>query len=257
MYADYFSKKKIGKTGVGRTLRILGNGQSLNSVYLNCEDEIDYMVVNRHVLVDNYIILKPKYYVLADPFFFSHEKGLDILRQLDAKTTWDMTLFIPYGRKSVKRWKTFFHNNKIEVKTYNSLIFRGYKSISYYLYKQQVSMPRVQNVLVASIMLGLQMEYNKIELYGVEHSWTKYLTVGDDNLVYLENPHIYDKGKVPPKPIKEIQHEEEFPMWFALECYMYMFKSYSIIEDYVKSAGLKTKIINKTSGSFIDAFKRE
>ena len=84
----------------------------------------------------------------------------------------------------------------------------------------------------------------------------KNLTVGDDNLVYLNNPHSYDKDIVRPKPFKEIQHAEEFPMWHVLECYMYMFKSYSIISDYINDHGISVEIINKTPGSFIDAFKR-
>ena len=33
-------------------------------------------------------------------------------------------------------------------------------------------MPVVQNVLVASIMLGILFKYSNIELYGVEHTWT-------------------------------------------------------------------------------------
>ena len=100
------------------------------------------------------------------------------------------------------------------------------------------------------------MKYTTIELYGVEHSWTKYLFVGDDNLVYLDNPHSYDKVKTPPKPFKDIQYKEDFPMWHVLECYMYMFKSYSIIKDYLNSNKIGTKIINKTPNSFIDSFDR-
>ena len=167
-----------------------------------------------------------------------------------------MSLFMPYGRRSHQKYNSEFKGGNVVLKTYNAFNFQGYDKAAYYLYKKQLAMPLVQNVLVAAIMLGLQMEYDVVELYGVEHSWTKHLFVGDDNIVYLDNPHFFDKEKSVPKPIKEIQHTDDFPMWLALECYMKMFKSYSIIRDYVNKTNLQTKIINKTPESFIDAFVR-
>ena len=38
------------------------------------------MVVNSHVLDESYSLLKPKYYVLADPSFFTSKEGYDILK---------------------------------------------------------------------------------------------------------------------------------------------------------------------------------
>lgn len=254
--ADYWSKGKIGTQGVGRKLRILGNGKSLNDFSLSDNELIDYMVVNRHVLADNYIDLKPLFYVLADPHFFTHEEGIGIMQHINDKTSWDMTLFVPYSRKNNEESCNVFKNNRISVKTYNALPFLGYDSIAYTLYNYQLAMPVVQNVLVAAIMLGLQMKYDTIELYGVEHNWLNHLYVGDDNLVYLLNEHFYDRQVVKPKPQKDIQHMEEYPLYLNITHYARMFQSYWEINKYVKIEGLETKIINKTKHSFIDAFER-
>ena len=99
---NYFSKKRIKGLSANRKLRILGNGSSLNNVNFDNEGLEDYMVVNRHVLSDNYVLVKPLYYVLADPHFFHHSEGLEILQKINEKTNWRMTLCIPFSRE-VKR----------------------------------------------------------------------------------------------------------------------------------------------------------
>lgn len=76
-HGNYFSKKQFASTSPYRILRILGNGKSLNEVSLTKNDTYDYMVVNRHVLGDNYVTIKPAYYVMADPHFFRHSEGLN------------------------------------------------------------------------------------------------------------------------------------------------------------------------------------
>ncbi len=236
-------------------LRVLGNGKSLIETSLSNDCTVEYMVVNRHVLADNYVEIKPKYYVLADPYFFDHPEGKKILQKINEKTTWQMTLFIPYNRKiDFTKW---FDNSLITVIPYNNSPFNGYKYIAYQLYNKKLAMPVVQNVLVACIMLGIYMKFSRIELYGVEHNWLKNLYVGDDNLVYLLNEHFYDKEKVLPRPQKDIQNLDEYPLYRNISDYARMFQSYWEISKYIKETGITTKIINCTKGSFIDAFERE
>lgn len=255
--SDYFSKRKIETPGKGRVLRILGNGKSLNNVNLGNNDKIDYMVVNRHVLAENYKSLKPLYYVLADPHFFNHEEGISVMHKICEQTNWNMTMFVPFTRRSCFYRKIDCKNPKISIKTYNFLSFLGYERIAYALYDLQLAMPVVQNVIVAAIMLGLQMKYDAIELYGVEHNWLNNLYVGEDNLVYLRNEHFYDKKEVNPKPQKEIQHLDEYPLYLNITHYARMFQSYWEIKKYVSHKTIHTRIVNKTKNSFIDAFERE
>lgn len=246
----------LRNSGSNRILRILGNGKSLNENTFQVNPQIDYMVVNRHVLSDTYGSIKPLFYVIADPFFFTHKKGLSVLKQINNKTSWRMYLCVPFSHENRILLKEMIQNTNIQIKFYNTCSFVGINRVAYYLYKHQLSMPVLQNVLVACIMLGIYMQYLQIELYGVEHTWTKYLSVHDDNLVYLENPHFFDKEPVDSKPLKDIQLTNEYPFFLILENYSRMFRSYWEIKNFLKQTNSKVQIINKTRGSFIDAFKR-
>lgn len=251
------TKKKFPSTNDSQTLRILGNGKSLNEDSFINKNNIDYLVVNRHVLSENYIQLKPKCYVLADPHFFNHPEGLNILREINKKTTWPIFLYIVYNSTNKNAIDKIITNKNIKIVPYNITPFIGLKSIKYLMYKLQLSMPVVQNVLVAAIMIGIITNYKRIELYGVEHTWTKYLFVNQNNIVYLENPHFYDKEKVEAKPLTEIQHTQEYPFFLILKNYSRMFESYWEIKQFISDCNIDVNIINKTKESFIDAFKKE
>lgn len=75
--------------------------------------------------------------------------------------------------------------------------------------------------------------------------------------VYLENPHFFDKEKVVAKPVKEIQHTEEYPFYLILKNYARMFESYWEIKKYISDCHIGCQVINKTEGSFIDAFSKD
>jgi hypothetical protein len=145
----------------------------------------------------------------------------------------------------------------VQIVYYNSSIIRGFGLIKNFLYKKALAMPLVQNVLVAAIMNGILCGYTSIELYGVEHSWTKYLSVGEDNIVYIEDAHCYDKEQVKPRPFVSFDKSIRWTFGFVLECYSKMFKSYEDIRRFIDNERINVKVINKTKGSFIDAFERD
>lgn len=240
--------------GNNRCLRICGNGLSLKKNKFEQETDIDYMVVNKCVLSEEYCKLKPRYYVLADPYFFTEEAGFDILKAINTQTSWDLCLCIPYSKRIKNIVTKYITNERIQLCHYNTCKFKGLNKITYYMYEHQLAMPIVQNVMVACIMLGIYMKFNLIELYGVDHTWTKYLSVHDDNLVYLEDPHFYDKEKVKEKVF--IIYNKPCPFYLALQLYARMFQSYWEIKNYIQKKNLPVKVINKTEGSFIDAFDR-
>lgn len=237
--------------GKNSLLHILGNGSSLNEVLNNLEStKADYMVVNRHVLHESFEVIQPKYYVLADSHFFSHPEGLSILQQIIYKTSWDMYLYIPI---SVGKPKVNIHNPHIKLRWYNTFHFDGFISWQTYLYTHNLSMPIVQNVLVAAIYIAVCKRFECVELYGVEHSWTKFLFVDEENDVCLYNSHFFDKGDIDYQKVKDIQHED-FTIGKLLHCYAQMFDSYWDVQAFAKRE--KVRVINKAKGSFIDAFER-
>jgi hypothetical protein len=246
--------KLNAKTPKLEILRILGNGQSLLSANLGASKKVKYMVVNRHVLADNYVELTPAFYVLADPHFFSRDEGLNILKKIHEKTTWNMELWIPYSKHNKKLALKYIDKSNIKVCFYNCIPFDGFKSLAKLVYKKNLSCPLVQNVLVACIYIGICLHFKLIELYGVEHSWTKNLFVNDNNEVCLDNPHFYDKENINAKTWKEIQHED-MRLCEVLRAYANMFDSYFKLKDFANDRGVN--IINCTKGSFIDAFEKD
>ena len=118
-HAKWSSATQFPFVDKSRKLRILGNGKSLNGVELANEEMIDYMVLNRHVLADNYVELRPKHYVLADGHFFMREEGIEILKKINEKTTWDMSLYLYFDKKMLGKIESLFTNSHITIKTYN------------------------------------------------------------------------------------------------------------------------------------------
>lgn len=240
---------KLGGVEENKTLKILGNGQSLNeSLSSFNEQNNDYMVVNRHVLSDSYESIKPRYYVLADPYFFRGE-GLHIIEKIKTKTMWPLILYYP-GKFKISQY--FEGSRNIKTVPYNNISVKGWQWLKNTLYRKNLAMPNAQNVLVAAIYCAICLGYKTIELYGVEHSWTKYLSVNDNNEVCLENPHFFDTRR-DIKTWKEIQGVST-SLCDVLKGYASMFESYIELEILAKNRNVN--IINCTKGSFIDAFRR-
>lgn len=236
-------------------IRILGNGESLRDKLNSFNDSYDYFVVNRHVLSSSYTVIKPRYYVIADPLFFENKDEFHIIELIKELTTWNMYLFIP-NTKNNKHLKNYFAGTNITLILYNGHPFKGYECLEHKFYDWDLSMPRVQNVIVAATFISLKMGYKEIELHGVEHSWTKYLTVNENNEVCLYNPHFFDKQSVRVKTFREIHHATDgWRMHEVLRAYAQMFESYWTIENY--SNTIDAKIVNKTKDSFIDAFTKQ
>lgn len=249
-------RNKLNAAPHQRKLRILGNGKSLNT-NLNDFDskETDYMVVNRHILSESYIIIKPRYYVLVDPHFFTSTEGSQLLDKIIETTTWKMDLYVPYRRNKSEELNNKLGDKKhITLHNFNTTSIVGLESLRFYLYNRNLCIPSTQNVLCAAIYIGICQQYKDIELYGVEHSWLKCLSVNDNNEVCLENPHFFDAKKAEVKTWYEIQHEHKY-LYEVLNTYSKMFKGYVELEKYARTKN--TTIYNCTKDSFIDAFERK
>lgn len=257
----YFSHKELAQKDCinrlqnerkGRTvLKVLGNGQSLSgdlSLFASNE-QIDYMVVNRHVLSDSYKTLKPRYYTLADSYFYTMPEGLSILQHINDATSWEMFLFVPNERTARKAMKQYISNHYVTVVYYNAGTYEGFDCFRRYMENHNLSMPVSQNVIVAGCYISICMKYPRIELYGVEHSWTRNLSVNADNEVCLENPHFYDKKG------DKVQTRMGWNFHITLQKYARMFESYWELRTLAEKRNVC--IVNKTKDSFIDAFPKE
>lgn len=237
-----------------KMLRILGNGNSLKSVVDTMARDCDYMVMNAHILHPSYMELKPRYYVLADPTFF-HPKanydGTEIVKRILAETNWPMTLFVPWehardvGIKSTE-WVTVQHINQTR--------YVGPEQHRKYVYEHNLAMPNVNNVLASAIYLAIYMGYKNVELYGVEHSWTRDLYVNKNNHTCIKDSHFFDAEDVDANVIIDGMG---CPMKFyeVLRLYADYFPAYWELRALAENHGCK--IINCAPNSFIDAFEKK
>lgn len=238
-----------------RPLYIMGNGPSLRTNLDNNLELLrrsDTLAVNFAANTPEFRVVRPKYYVLADPHFFRNisDKNVAALSESLKAVDWRMTLFVPAkSRRSAAR---MIGNPMVSVEGFNFLAAEGWKWLEQFMFRLRLGMPRPRNVLIPSIMIGIWLGYKKIYILGADHSWLKTLDVDSDNRVVSVQPHFY----------KEDSHEVErinrtyldLKLHQVLESMTIAFASYHKINAYASRCGIT--IINATPGSFIDAFPR-
>lgn len=236
-----------------KLVRILGNGESLKSVVGNLSTDCDYMVMNAHILHSSYFELKPRYYVLADPTFFHPNKcydGTEVVKRILAETNWKMTLFVPWEHAhSVKLESTEW----VSIQYVNQAWYFGPEQYRDYLYEHNLAMPKVNNVLASSIYIAIFLGYQEVELYGVEHSWTKDLYVNKQNHTCIKDSHFFDEGEVEANVIIDGTGR---PMKFheVLQMYADYFPAYWELRKLADKH--HCHIINCAPKSYIDAFEK-
>lgn len=239
-----------------RTLYILANGPSLRQTLDTYGHDLagcDTMAVNFAANAPEFRVIRPRYYVLADPHFFRATKDPNVRMLLDniAAATWDLTLLIDrrYGR--LLRQAVSLPDN-VRVKTFNAVGIESFPAVEKLAFSAALAMPRPRNVLIPSIMTALWLGYRKIYLCGADHSWMRDLSVDDDNCVRSGMSHFYKESD---KEIKRSANEyRSYRLHDIIYSYYIAFRSYHQISRYAESIG--ADILNATPGSFIDAFRR-
>lgn len=235
------------------TLIILANGPSLNDTIDAHGDLLrttDTLAVNFAANAPVFRDLKPKYYVLADPHFFSGKAEpnlLDLWRNL-AAADWGMTLVVPARQAACAR--TLLGSSNVEIATFNAVGTEGFGAE--WAYAHRLAMPRPRNVLIPSIMIGIWLGYKRIILTGADHSWMKSLSVSDDNEVVSIQHHFYAESG---REQQRVSHEYRgYHLHQIVESMAVAFRSYHQIASFAQHRGVV--ILNATPGSFIDAFPR-
>lgn len=239
----------------GKPLVILGNGPSLRR---NLEEDMavlqgaDTLAVNFFANSPEFLQVRPKYYVLADPHFFDKaDTDPNVGRLISALNSIDfaMTLLIP---AAARRKARLFVNPLLRVETFNFVAVEGFRWFEDAMFDHRFGMPRPRNVLIPSIMIGIWLGYKQIYLLGADHSWLSTLSVNDRNEVVSIQPHFYKEDDREQKRIR--QEYVRHPLHEVLESMTIAFRSYHRIQAYASAHGIS--IVNATPGSMIDAFPR-
>lgn len=248
----YYKKHKSKNS----TCRVLGNGPSLRFEFeRNIEDfkssEIDIFCVNFFCSNPLFYEIKPSNYVIADNIFWMGSINPETMKMLDEfynsmnSINWSMNLFVP--NDSYKIIKRKISNCNINLIPYNRTPVDGYKYIRHFIYKMNLGMPKAVNILNATTFLAVNLGYENIILYGADHSWISDLYVDDDNIICSYQNHFYGKKTSFKMPRGSLA--------LGLRSIADALDSYVLIKNY--SEFRNSRIINKTSKSFLDIFDRE
>jgi hypothetical protein len=263
-YSKLFPKIKTLRTVQKSDCYVLGTGPSLkDNLKYNIEllKTKDLFVVNDFVKSDYFEVLKPKYYVLIDPCYWSSyvhrdflEDGIIVLNTINKKVNWPIFLIVPDEAYKTSLFKNIFDNNKnVNLVNFNSTSVSGFKWFSFLTFKNFLGMPPVNNVLGACIFSAINIQYSEINILGADHSWTQDLIVNEKNQVCYSNPHFYDEVNLAYLPLKTV-YGQYYTMHGILRDYALMFEGHHILRCYADFR--KVKIFNLSKNSFIDAFER-
>lgn len=244
---------------------VVGNGPSLSDSLARHRASLRTtakMCLNDMILTPVVQDLRPEYYVLLDPLYFTSDAsaqyiqlGKDIVHALETTVSWDMVLFIPHGMRFAAQFKRLTKiNPHISIYYFNNHFPATFPSVNRWLYDRDLCSPHCQNVMVAAIFLMLRLNFKRIFLLGADHSWTKNMMVTKDNIVSYQNSHFYDPA-IEVKPFfKGDAQGSVFSMSEILRLYSLMFEGYEILHQYAST--LNAEVLNCTPGSFIDSFPK-
>lgn len=246
------------------TAVILGNGPSLKEdlgqleAIVN-ETAVELWAVNNFCFSEEFTLLRPSLYVLADPNYWAAEVNdeVDTIRrkfvdELRNRLDWPMTLLLPLAAKDSKVLG-LLTNPLLDVKFYNSTPVGGSLRVSYWLMRHQLAMPAAFNVLISAVSLALCASYKKIFILGADHSWHEQLTVTNSGEALVAQHHFYQE-KVEARPIFR-PAQSNFTVGDMFLRWGEVFKRYELLQAYARSKGVC--VINASSKSYIDAFQRE
>lgn len=243
----------------GQEVIILGNGPSLNTTLSQSKEFVRthrLVAVNFAANTAQFKQLRPHYYVLADPHFFKavDQDNVKELWQNLMGVDWDMVLCIPARVKPKgKIWKELRRNRFLTIVRFNMTGIEGFSWLENWAYDNMWGSPRPRNVLIPALMLCIAAGFKTIYLAGADHSWTKTLSVNEDNEVVSIQPHFYDEDAKEQSRITSVYRN--IRLHELLLSFHIAFKSYFTIQRYAVARGVK--IFNITPDSFIDAFPRK
>lgn len=238
-------------------LVILGNGPSLRDTI---DKQTDAVMSRRRLAVNfagnapEFVSLKPDFYVLADGHFFNGgatDPNVARLMKNLQSVDWPMTIFVPC--REARRMKSITAaNSHITVAGFNLTPGEGWTPAAHALYDAGLAMPRPRNVLIPSIMIGMRLGFRRIWLCGADHTWSRTLSVDEENRVISVQPHFYKDTASEQKRVNT--EYAGYHLHHILRSLYIAFRSYHMIAAY--AARRHVEILNATPGSMIDAFPR-
>jgi hypothetical protein len=245
---------------------IIGTGPSLiNDIHeINNykKDECDFFAVNFFANTKTFFELKPNYYFLADKLFWSEElnKNFNQLRNdtLERLKTvnWKISILCPESGYDYTKSKLLKNSNISFIKIPEKSINLSTKKMQLFALQVRLfSIPNVNSV-VTLIWYSIICNYSEIYIYGADFSGFKSIKV-DQKTNYVSVPvkHFYKNSEAEKDSSNKYQAKKNKSLSERLYQNYRVLKYNDLLNDLAISKGVD--IINKSSFSYIDSFKRE
>lgn len=240
---------------------VLANGPSAKEIInekphllANC----DIVAMNDNALSDFFVRLKPRYYVLLDPAYFDgafhsdnevtrndYNKVVDELYKKLQKVNWEMLFFLPSIKIADPVANAFKDHKFVKIARYNKSRIQGFNGYKMLALRYNLGVPSSKNIIIPALLQMVNMGYKTIYLYGAEFSWTKTMDIDVDNgMLFLNDKHFYNK--------EEVRYYGKGAYQSKLESIAEALRGLEVVAEYASKLGIK--IVNRTKGSFIDAF---
>ena len=240
---------------------VLGSGPSLFEDLGRIEnlDNCKYLAVNDFITSKLFCELKPNYYVLADPGYFDKDcDNILVVKTINllSKVEFQVQLFIPfiYYKMFIKNNPNILDNNYLRISPFHTNEYYGFERVNFFLYKAGLSMPLVQNILIAAVFISINLGYKNVYLLGADHSWLYDLRVNLDNRVCQYKRHFYNSEESNQMEPFFKSPGVTYKMHEILVVLSRTFYGYLKLENYSKKRN--ARVINVTKNSYIDAFER-
>jgi hypothetical protein len=245
---------------------IIGNGTSFKHFIYNHQEFIKNKIcfcVNSFVESEYYELVKPSYYIFADPVYWNPNCSVKlktlvdrIYKELETKTAWPITLLLPTYAKT---WNWFNNlpdrNKNISIAYYNIVTCDEQRSDKFELYKNNKAMPVAQTVLVSAIFISINLGFKTNYVIGGDLSLHEGIYVDKNNIVCYTDKHFYDNEPSESMPFwKDAEHTTVWRMDEIFMAFSRMFKGFRELENY--SNFLNVKIYNLSISSYIDSFEK-
>ena len=197
--------------------------------------------------------IKPEFLCLMDPGFFDYtikaeEDDKKLLFDILEKVDWDLIIIAPVGKRLPVVNEAICYE---WVNTYKSS-YDCVASLNYRLYKNNLAIVGMQNVIIAGLFYFLTVGFQKIYLTGVDMSDFKNLYVDKSNRVYVDSTHSYGTTRY---YFDEMTECGVSGFGNILGTYQNMFIEFDQVSRYAKY--LNIEVLNLSINSYIDSFEKK
>jgi hypothetical protein len=172
---------------------------------------------------------------------------------LNEKVTWKMFLYIQYYAWNSIDWSNKIVNKNIKVIPFHSIIYTGYDALRNWFLKHGLCAGNYGTVILNSEIIGLNIGYKELYLYGVDHNFFDNLCINDKNQLCAIITHFYDNKPVL-KPLNYPGKATIYTVSLYLREKSYLFYGHEVVRSFANYCS--AKIYNCTKNSLIDAYDR-